>query len=56
MARKFVEMTGRGQAIPGNLVQAYAPAVRMLNDIVAAGPAYVGMLRTIHNKAKQQNK
>ena len=56
LARKFVEMTGRGQAIPGNLVQAYAPAVRMLNDIVRAGPAYVGMLRTIHNKAKQQNK
>ena len=56
LARKFVEMTGRGTAIPGNLVRAYAPAVRMLNDIVRAGPAYVGMLRTIHNKAKQQNK
>lgn len=56
LARKFVEMTGRGTAIPSNVVQAYAPAVKMLNDIVAAGPAYVGMLRTIHNKAKQQNK
>ena len=56
LARKFVEMTGRGQAIPSNMVQAYAPAVKMLNDIVAAGPAYVGMLRTIHNKAKNQNK
>ena len=41
MARKFVEMTGRGQAIPGNLVQAYAPAVRMLNDIVAADRAKI---------------
>ena len=49
-------MTGRGQAIPGNLVQAYAPAVRMLNDIVAPGPAYVGMLRTHITKPKQQNK
>lgn len=56
LARKFVEMTGKGTAIPSNVVQAYAPAVKMLNDIVAAGPAYVGMLRTIHNKAKKQNK
>jgi len=56
LARKFVEMTSRGTAIPSNVVRAYAPAVKMLNDIVAAGPAYVGMLRTIHNKAKQQNK
>ena len=56
LARKFVEMTGRGTAIPSNVVRAYAPAVALLNDIVAAGPAYVGMLRTIHKKAKQQNK
>lgn len=56
LARKFVEMTGQGKAIPSNMVRAYAPAVKMLNDIVQAGPAYVGMLRTIHNKAKSQNK
>lgn len=56
LTRKFVELTGKGSSMPSNMVKAYAPVVQMVNDIVNAGPAYVQMLRTIHNKAKKQKK
>jgi hypothetical protein len=34
-------------------VQAYLPAIEMIDDIVKAGPGYIQMLRALQNRAKK---
>jgi len=35
------------------MVQAYLPAIEMIDDLVQAGPAYVQQLRALHKRAKK---
>jgi hypothetical protein len=35
------------------MVQAYMPAIQMIDDIVQAGPAAVQQLRALHKRAKR---
>ena len=45
-----------GKPIPGNMVRAYQPVAKAMDDIVRAGPSYINMLRSIQNRAKNSVK
>ena len=51
-AYKVLNMTSRGLGIPPRFAQAYAPIMRIIDDIVKAGPGYVNLLKQVHNRAK----
>ena len=51
-AYKVLNMTTRGLGIPPRFAQAYAPIMRIVNDIIKAGPGYVNLLKQVHNRAK----
>ena len=55
-AYKVLNMTSRGLGIPPRFAQAYAPVMRIVNDIIKAGPGYVNLLRQVHNRAKVANR
>ena len=46
----------QGKSVPGQFVQGYLPAAKMLDDIVQAGPAYINLLRALHQRAKKSRK
>src|SRR6056300_1164522 len=54
LTKKFLEAAKDGKAASTNMVQAYLPAIEMLDDIVQAGPAFVQQLRTLHSRAKKR--
>ena len=51
-AYKVLNMTTRGLGIPPRFAQAYAPVMRIINDIIKAGPGYVNLLKQVHNRAR----
>ena len=51
-AYKVLSLTTRGLGIPPRFAQAYAPIMRIIDDIVKAGPGYVNLLKQVHNRAK----
>jgi len=51
-ATKFIEMVEEGRTPPAQYVRAYKPAVKMIDDIVNAGPAYIAQLKQLHKRAK----
>ena len=53
LTKRFLQQASNGQAASSSMVQAYMPAIEMLDDIVQAGPAYVNNLRALHNRAKK---
>jgi len=53
---KFIENARSGRAVIGTFVQAYAPIVVMIDDIVRAGPSFVKQLKQLHERAKQARK
>jgi len=53
LTKKFLEQAKDGKAASANMVAAYLPAIKMIDDIVSAGPAYVQQLRAIHKRAKR---
>jgi hypothetical protein len=53
LTKKFLEQAKDGKAASANMVAAYLPAIKMIDDIVSAGPAYVQQLRAIHKRAKK---
>ena len=48
---KFIETANAGKTMPAQFVQAYAPIIVMINDIVKAGPAYIAQLKILHARA-----
>lgn len=52
LIKGFLNLVKDNKPIPGNMVQAYAPLISMLDDIVKAGPSYISMLKTIQKQAK----
>lgn len=54
LTKKFLEAAKDGKAASANMVQAYLPAIEMIDDIVQAGPAYVQQLRAVHSRAKKR--
>lgn len=53
LTKKFLEQAKDGKAASANMVQAYMPAIEMIDDIVKAGPAAVQQLRALHKRAKR---
>ena len=53
LTKKFLEAAKDGKAASSNMVQAYLPAIEMLDDIVQAGPAFVQQLRALQKRAKK---
>jgi len=54
MIKGFLERVERGETIPSQMTKAYAPAVKILNDIVKAGPAYTNIVHMAHKRAKNK--
>ena len=54
--KKFLDMAKQGKSVPSPFVQAYLPAIQMLDDIVKAGPGYITMLRALQKRAKMNTK
>ena len=54
--KNFLNLAKQGKSVPSQFVQGYVPAVKMLDDIVKAGPAYINLLRALHQRAKKSRK
>jgi len=54
LTKKFLDSAKNNKAASASMVNAYLPAIEMLDDIVKAGPAYVQNLRTLHSRAKKR--
>ena len=52
MTKQFLELAKNGKSIPANVVQAYLPAIVMLDNIVKGGPSFISLLRTLENRAQ----
>tara|TARA_B100002019_G_scaffold274705_1_gene271931 strand:+ start:382 stop:1257 length:876 start_codon:yes stop_codon:yes gene_type:complete len=53
LIKAFLEHIRDGKPIPSNMVKAYAPVAKVMDDIVRAGPSYINMLKSIQNRAKK---
>lgn len=56
LIKQFLDRAERGETIPAHLVKAYAPAIKMLDEIVKAGPQYTNMIKIAHKRAKNKPK
>lgn len=56
MARNFLKAANQGKAIPGQFAQGYMPIIKMIDDIVQAGPTYISQLQNVHQRAKKGSK
>ena len=54
--KKFMDQARSGQAIPAAAVQAYMPIIKLVDNLVKAGPGYVQMLRQLEKRAKRDLK
>ena len=54
LTKKFLEQAKDGKAASANMVAAYLPAIKMIDDIVKGGPAMVQQLRAVHKRAKKR--
>lgn len=54
LTKQFLNQAKNGKAASSNMLQAYLPAIELLDDIVKAGPAYVQNLRALHSRAKKR--
>ena len=55
-AKRFLDLASKGNSIPGTLVNGYMPIIKMVDDIVAAGPSYVQNFKVLHKRAKKHIK
>ena len=53
-AKVAADMIRQGKAVPAPVMQAYAPVVRMIDDIVKGGYSFVRLLQNIHDRAKKK--
>lgn len=54
--KKFLDFSKEGKAIPSPFVKAYFPAIKVLDDIVKAGPGFIGQLRALQKRALMNRK
>jgi hypothetical protein len=48
--KRFIEFALAGKSIPATIVSAYIPAIKMIDDIVKAGPGSVAILKGLHQR------
>lgn len=56
LTKKFLELAKDGKSIPANILQAYIPAIIILDNIAKGGAGYVQALRALENRAKNSRK
>jgi len=54
--KRFIDLALSGKSIPSSLVQAYLPAIKLINDIVKAGPSHVSVLKALQKRAQKSRK
>ena len=52
LVKGFLQLMSDGKPIPANMVKAYAPIAKVVDDIVKGGPSYINMLKSIQKRAK----
>ena len=55
-AQRFINLASKGASVPGNFVAGYMPIIKMVHDIVRAGPAFINQLRVLHKRAQKNAK
>ncbi len=55
MTKKFIEHALSNQGASSAMIKGYLPAIKMLDDIVSGGPAYIQQLRTLQKRANKKN-
>ena len=53
-AKVAADMIRQGKAVPAPILQAYAPVVKMIDDIAKGGYTFVRLLQSIHDRAKKK--
>jgi len=53
-AKVVADMVKQGKGVPGPYMSAYAPVVKMIDDIAKGGYAYVKLLQNIHDRARKK--
>lgn len=56
MVKKFLDQARTNSAIPSNMLKAYLPAIRMIDNIVKGGPAFIQQLKLLEDRAKKSRK
>lgn len=54
--KRFIDLALSGKSIPSSVVQAYLPAIKLIDDIVKAGPSYVSVLKALQSRAQKSRK
>ena len=54
--KRFIDLALVGKSIPGTMVQAYLPAIKLIDDIVKAGPSFVSVLKALQSRAQKNQK
>lgn len=55
-AKIAADMIKQGKAVPAPVMQAYAPIITMIDDIVKGGYTFVKLVQSIHDRAKSKKK
>lgn len=50
--KNFIEHALQQKTIPSSYVEGYLPIIKLVDDIVQAGPSFIQSLRVLHNRAK----
>ena len=53
-AKIAADMIRQGKAVPAPVMQAYAPVVKMIDDIARGGYTFVKLLQSIHDRARKK--
>lgn len=56
LIKGFLEYVKNGKSIPAHMVRGYAPIIKIVHEIVSAGPTYVQMLKVLENRAKKSKR
>ena len=54
--KRFIDLALSGKSIPSSVVQAYLPAIKLIDDIVKAGPSHVSVLKALQKRAQKSRK
>jgi hypothetical protein len=56
MVKKFLERAKNGQSAPQDMVRAYLEVIKMVDNIVRGGPAFIQQLKLLEKRAKNSRK
>lgn len=56
LTKKFLQLAKDGKSIPASVLQAYIPAIIILDNIAKGGAGFVQALRALENRAKNSRK